>query len=60
MVKEFGRKSATGSARLLNGYIYVAGDVAEIAALHAWASTLVLSPSSPLGHQRTSEEVATQ
>lgn len=32
----------------------------EIAALHAWASTLVLSPSSPLGHQRTSEKVATQ
>jgi len=32
----------------------------EIAALHAWVSTLVLSPSSPLGHQRTSEEVATQ
>ena len=32
----------------------------EIAALHAWASTLVLSPSSQLRHQRTSEQVATQ
>lgn len=32
----------------------------EIAALHAWTSTLVLSLSSPLEHQRTSEKVATQ